>query len=217
MTALGRVGIIVTDIQGDFTTYHEGSLAVPDTDAIYVVRVNQATKELYDAGFPVFATQDWHTENHVSFYTNHTGAEPFQDITLPDGRTQTLWPPHCVEDSPGADLLLDSDHVTYNIHKATDPDYESYSAFADEKGTPTELDALLRKEGVTTVVIYGLATDRCVMYTALDAVKAGYRVVVIKELCRGIKPESTEAALKEMKDHGVQIMEVYSLDKFKEY
>ena len=52
----------------------------------------------------------------------------------------------------------------------------------------------------------GLATDYCVAYSALDAIRAGFAVTVLEDACRGIDLEGSLArAMKEMRDAGVVI------------
>ena len=203
----GQVGVIVVDVQGDFTTYRNGSLAVPGSDEAYVEQVRRATKALHDAGLPIYATQDWHPRNHMSFFMNHPGTKPFQAIKLEDGRTQVMWPPHCVQGTEGAKLLLDRGLFRRVVQKGKDPKYDSYSGFRDDGGTDTEMDRVLRSDGIRTVVVYGIATDYCVKATAIDAKKAGYDVVVIKELCRGVAPDTSKAALGEMRALGIRIVD----------
>ena len=206
-----RTGILVVDMQADFTEYRNGSLAVPGTGESYVEAVNRAVGELHGSGFPLFATRDWHPVNHISFFTNHEGSQPFQQVTLADGRTQTLWPPHCVQDTPGAGLLVDETLFTHIFGKGTDPRFDSYSAFQDDRGAVTELDKVLRAEKIGTLVVFGLATDYCVRATVLHGVKRGYRVVLMSDLCRGVAPETSRAALTEMAAAGAHVMEIYSL------
>lgn len=64
-----KTGVIVTDIQGDFTEFKHGSLAVKDTDQRFVDKVLAASKTLKEKGVAIFATQDWHPGNHISFFT----------------------------------------------------------------------------------------------------------------------------------------------------
>ena len=96
-------GVIVVDIQGDFTKFKNGSLAVDGTDETYIKAAEENTKKLKQAGFPIYATQDWHPKNHASFFTNHKGQKAFDVIKL-HGKDQVLWPPHCVQNTPGAEI-----------------------------------------------------------------------------------------------------------------
>ena len=203
--AEAKTAVIVVDVQGDFTTWKDGSLAVPGTDAAFVKEVEGATRRLSQAGFPVFATQDWHPANHVSFYTNHPGKKPFEAIPI-DGRTQVLWPPHCVQGTENAKVLLERRLFLGVVKKGQNPQFDSYSGFQDDGGQKTEMDALLRQHGIHQVVVYGIATDYCVRATALDAVANGYRVIVVEGLCRGVAPETSAQAWEEMKKRGVRII-----------
>ena len=209
-----KIGVIVVDVQGDFTEWKEGSLAVSGTDEAYVRQVEEATRKLRDAGFLIFATQDWHPPNHVSFYTNHPGKKPFEVIDV-DGRKQVLWPPHCAQGTEGARILVDNNLFRAVVQKGRDPRYDSYSGFQDDGGQKTEMDTILRLNGIETVVVYGIATDYCVKATALDAAKAGYKVIVVKELCRGVAPDTIEKALEEMRSAGVMIVERLDIERIK--
>jgi nicotinamidase/pyrazinamidase len=198
-------GVIVTDVQGDFTVWKEGSLAVPGSDADYVRAVETMTRELKELGLRIFGTQDWHPANHISFFTSHPGKQPLDVIDV-NGRSQILWPPHCVQGTEKARILIDNDLFLAVVRKAQNPLIESYSAFHDDDGAKTEMDAILRLNNVKNLAIYGLATDFCVKATALDGVRAGYRVTVVEELCRGVAADTTASALQEMTGAGVRIV-----------
>ena len=200
-----KIGVIVVDMQGDFTTWKKGSLAVNDTDGAFVAKVEKTTVMLKEKGYPIFATQDWHPAEHVSFFSNNQGTEVMQVIEI-DGRPQVMWPPHCVQNTPGAEILITVDDSNKTVRKGMDPPFDSYSGFADDGGHKTDLDNLLQKDGIKKVILYGLATDYCVKATALDAIQAGYKVDLIIDLCRGVSPDTTASALEEMKDRGVTIV-----------
>ncbi len=209
-----RIGVIVVDFQADFTQLKNGSLAVEGTDELFVKQVEECTKKLKEAGFPIFGTLDWHPANHISFFTSHPGKKVFDVITL-RGKDQVLWPPHCVQNTPGAEVLLDQTLFKALVKTATDPQFEGYSGFQDDGGKKTGLDDLLKKDKIKKVVVYGIATDYCVRATALDAVALGYRVILIKSLCRGVAPDTSRKALEEMRDTGVIILDDLDLNKIK--
>jgi nicotinamidase/pyrazinamidase len=200
-----NTGIIVVDVQADFTELKSGSLAVPGSDAQYISAVQRSTQRFLKQGLRIYYTQDWHPADHVSFYTNHPGTDPLQ-IKEIDGRPQVMWPPHCVQGTPGAMILITADGPTQTVRKGMDPRFDSYSGFADDGGHKTDLDNRLQKDGIKKVMVYGLATDYCVKATALDAIDAGYRVDLILDLCRGVSPETTASALEEMAAKGVAII-----------
>jgi nicotinamidase/pyrazinamidase len=209
-----KVGVIVTDIQGDFTKLKKGSLAVEGTDEAYIKAVEKNTKKLKNAGFSIFATQDWHPANHLSFFTNHKGTKVFDVIKL-YGKDQVLWPRHCVQKTPGAKILLDEKLFKAIVQKGINPQYESYSGFQDDGGKKTEMDRLLKKEKITKLVVYGIATDYCVRATALDALALGYKVIFVKNLSRGVATNTSQMAIDQMKAKGVVVLDDLDLEKIK--
>lgn len=200
-----KVGVIVVDMQGDFTTWKNGSLAANGTDQVFVEKVEKATRMLKEKGYPIFATQDWHPVEHVSFYPNHVGKEPFEAIQL-KGRTQVLWPPHCVQETENAKILLNQNLFVTIVQKGKDKRYDSYSGFQDDGGNKTDMDRILKKNGIKALIVYGIATDYCVKATAIDAADAGYKVTVVEGLSKGVAPDTTAKAIEEMKAKGISVV-----------
>ena len=66
------------------------------------------------------------------------------------------------------------------------------------------------------MVVYGIATDYCVKATAIDAADAGYKVIVVEDLCRGVAPDTSKKALEEMKAKGITVMKELDLKKIKD-
>ncbi|MDI7262006.1 MAG: bifunctional nicotinamidase/pyrazinamidase [Thermodesulfobacteriota bacterium] len=209
-----KIGVIVVDVQGDFTKFKNGSLAVEGTDEAYIKAVEENTKKLKAAGIPIYATQDWHPKNHASFFTNHPGKKAFDVIKL-HGKDQVLWPPHCVQNTPGAEILLDKKLFKAIVKKGMNPQYDSYSGFQDDGGKKTEMDKILKKDKIKKVVVYGIATDYCVRATALDAAAAGYKVIMIKNLSRGVAPDTSQKATEEMKVKGIIVLDDVNIEKIK--
>src|SRR4051812_49361700 len=124
--------LILVDLQHDFCP--GGALAVNKGDETIAI-----ANRLMPHFSLIVATQDWHPANHKSFATQHPGKKPGDTIEL-DGKPQVLWPPHCVQDTPGAELHkeLDRSKITEVIRKGTDASIDSYSGFFDnnhEKAT----------------------------------------------------------------------------------
>ena len=199
-----KIGVIVVDLQGDFTTYKNGSLAVEGTDEAFVNKVQKVTQELSAKGYPIFGTQDWHPGDHISFFSNHSGKKPFEAIQI-EGRTQVLWPPHCVQETENARVLVDNNLFIAIVKKGKDKKFDSYSGFQDDGGAKTEMNRILQKNGIKELIVYGIATDYCVKATAIDAAAAGYKVTVIEGLSKGVAPDTTAKALEEMKAKGIII------------
>ena len=198
-------GVIVVDIQGDFTTWKNGSLAVEGTDRSFIDRVQRSTVSLAAKGCPIFGTQDWHPADHVSFFTNHPGKAPYESIEI-GNRSQILWPPHCIQGTENARVLVDNNLFLAIVKKGTDLRFDSYSGFQDDGGDRTEMNDILKRNGIVDLIVYGLATDYCVKATAIDAANAGYGVTVVEGLSRGVGPETTANALEEMSAMGINII-----------
>src|SRR5256714_7871098 len=191
MTAL-----ILVDIQNDFVP--GGALAVPGGDQIVPI-----CNRLMDRFELVIATQDWHPANHGSFAANHPGRRVGDVIEL-DGVSQVLWPVHCVQGTRGAELVksLDLSRVARVFQKGTDPRIDSYSGFFDNgHRKSTGLGDYLKGRGATEVHVLGLATDYCVKFTALDARRLGFLVVLVEDGSRGVElaPGDVESAVAEMR------------------
>ncbi len=212
----GKIGVIVVDMQGDFTTMNKGSLAVSGTDAAFVQKVEEATKELAGHGFYIFGTQDWHPVDHVSFYINHSGKKAFELIEV-NGKPQVLWPPHCVQGTENARVMVDNNLFLAIVKKGKDSRYDSYSGFQDDGGANTEMDKILKRNGIQKVVVYGLATDYCVKATAIDAKNAGFKVIVVEDLCKGVAPETTQKAYEEMAAAGVKVIKTLDLKTIRDF
>lgn len=137
----------------------------------------------------------------------HRIRAPFESIDMVYG-AQTLWPDHCVQDTPGADFHQDllTARAQLIIRKGFRADIDSYSAFYEnDRRTPTGLAGYLRERGLRRIFMAGLATDYCVYYSAIDARRLGFDVVVIESGCRAIDlAGSLAAAWSGMDKAGVQ-------------
>jgi len=184
MTAL-----IIVDVQNDFCP--GGALAVANGDL--VVPLINALLPRFDV---VVATQDFHPADHASFAANHPGKRVGQVIEL-GGMPQVMWPPHCVQNTRGAQLRgdLDTSGLDGVFQKGTDPLVDSYSGFFDNgRQHATGLGEFLKARGVNEVFVCGLATDYCVRWTALDALSLGFATTVIADACRGVELQAGDSA-----------------------
>jgi nicotinamidase/pyrazinamidase len=173
--------LAVIDVQNCFLP--GGTLPVPDGDKVVPV-INR----LAPAFRHVVITQDWHTRHHISFASSHPGKKAFETVTLPYG-TQVLWPDHCIQGTPDADLHKDLriPHAELIIRKGYRQHVDSYSAFLEaDRKTMTGLTGYLKERGFKNVYFVGLATDFCVAWSALDAKRNGFNAQVIEDATRGI-------------------------------
>jgi len=196
--------VLLVDFQADFIEDQNGSLAVAGTDKAYVEAVVKATQVFAASGIKIFATQDWHPQNHMSFSRNNPDTEPFDVIEL-NGRSQIMWPVHCVQGTAGAQIMIKDALFEDVVQKGMNSEFDSYSGFADDGDHQTRLNNLLMQEGIKKLIVYGLATDFCVRFTVLDAIKAGFKVQLLSDLCRGVALDSTVEAMAEMRAKSVII------------
>jgi nicotinamidase/pyrazinamidase len=163
--------LLVIDLQYDFLP--GGSLGVPEGHEV-IAPINRLLAMYGQERLPVFASRDWHPENHVSF----------------QGRGGP-WPPHCVAGTRGAsfsnELALPDDVLV--ISKADTADADAYSAF---KGT--DLANMLRARGIARVAVCGLATDYCVLNTVTDALEEGFDTLIVPEAMRAVDVQPGDGA-----------------------
>jgi nicotinamidase/pyrazinamidase len=171
--------LILVDIQKDFLP--GGALPVPQGDKV-IEPANRYIEIFTKAGAPVFATRDWHPENHISFKENGG-----------------LWPKHCVQNTEGAQFAdnLKLPPEVFIINKGDRPEFDAYSGFQG-----TLLESLLRERGVKRIFVGGLATDYCVLNTVLGGLNLGFQVFWLADASKGITPEGEQRARNRMLTEG---------------
>lgn len=195
--------LIVVDLQNDFMPFG----ALPTKDGDEVVAVANRLMPKFDV---VVASQDWHPADHGSFASQYPGKSPGDHVKLADV-DQILWPDHCVQGSKGAALvedLLTSD-IDKIFHKGVDRNIDSYSTFFDNAHKrETGLHQYLTEHFVKDVYVLGLATDYCVKFSVLDALRLGYNTYVIVDGCRAVNffPDDSKRALAEMDWAGARLI-----------
>ena len=168
--------------------------------------------DLMDRHDLIVATKDWHPAGHGSFAANHEGKRPGDVIDL-NGLPQILWPIHCVQNTPGAEFVegLDAGRIDQVFHKGVDADIDSYSGFYDNgHRRSTGLGEYLKGQDVGLVTVIGVATDYCIKFTALDAVRLGFKTRLLRVAIRGVELREGDIsrAMDEIRDAGVQVMPV---------
>ncbi len=164
--------LLVVDVQNDFCP--GGALAVPDGDAVITV-LNDWIQAAVAASVPIYASRDWHPEDHVSF-TERGGP----------------WPRHCVQDTDGAAFHADLDLPagTVILTKADRPDQDAYSAFEG-----TGFAERLRADRVRRLWVGGLALDYCVRASVLDALAGdGLEAYLILAATRPVDVQAGDGA-----------------------
>ena len=158
----------------------------------------------------VVATQDWHPADHASFASQHPGKKPGDTVDL-NGVEQILWPDHCVQNTPGAAFApgFDRSRVAAVFHKGIDREIDSYSGFFRQWPSPEHRSGRVGSRPRVWMRSMSPAwrPTYCVKFSALDAIKAGFKTHIILEGCRGVElaPGDIEKAIHEMKAAGVNI------------
>ncbi|XVX21531.1 nicotinamidase [Actinomycetota bacterium] len=188
--------LIIVDVQNDFC--EGGSLAVTG-GADVARRIAALVADRRDGYAAIAATADWHHDPG-----GHWAAEG----TDPDYRDS--WPVHCKVGTGGEDFhdelkpaLPDVDAIFRKGHDSAA--YSGFEGMTDEAGAPKGLAEWLREKEIRQVDIVGIATDYCVRATALDAVSEGFETTVLTGLTAGVAPETTVAAIEEMRTAGVAV------------
>lgn len=171
--------LLCVDLQVDFCP--GGSLGVEEGNQI-IPKVNRLLQKAAKENVLIVFSRDWHPSNHSSF-SPHGGP----------------WPPHCVQNTPGAELHPDLciPRGALIISKGTDPNREAYSAFEG-----TQLEILLRDHSIRRLFVCGIATDYCVRHTVLDALGKGFEIVVVQDACAGVDTKGSQRAFEEFKGKG---------------
>lgn len=199
--------LLVIDVQNDFCP--GGTLAVADGAKI-IPEINTLMREgSFDH---IIATQDWHPESHTSFAVSHD-KQPFDVIDVSYGQ-QVLWPVHCVRGTSGAAFhpALDQKPIQHILRKGYRREIDSYSGFFEnDKATATGLHGLILSFAPVEqieLVIAGIATDVCVLNTAMDAKKIlRYPdVLVVTDACAGVSESGTIKALSDMREAGIRLL-----------
>ena len=190
--------LLVIDVQVDFC--EGGALACSGGAAVAKAITNHI--RTHGANYDhVIASRDWHTPNSLN-----SGHFPPPGIA-PD--FVTTWPLHCIAGEGGAEYHENLDVSLIDLHIKKGQDANGYSIFDGTDESGRNFETLIKELGITQVDVVGIATDYCVRASSLDANKHGLSVRVITSLTAGVNAQSTEAAIDEMVDAGVEVTPVF--------
>ena len=158
--------LLIIDVQNDFIK--GGTLAVQKSEKVIPV-----INKLMDKFDLIIASQDWHPNQTVHF---------------------DKWPAHCVAESRGAEFPsdLNKDKIDQIFYKGTGNKDDGYSAF---EATNIQLTEYLKQKGVKDLYICGIALEYCVKASALDALKEGFNVFLVKDATATFSDESEKVDL----------------------
>lgn len=182
--------LFIIDVQNDFT---EGGALGVDGGAAVAAGITSYLHENPDAYDEVIASRDWHhgtDDNGGHFATD--AAPDFVDT----------WPPHCVAGTSGAEYHPALDTSLIDVHVRKGQGVPAYSIFEGTTDEGVAFSDALEALDITEVDVVGIATDYCVRASALDALAGGRTVRVLTDLVAGVAPDSSAAALAELRDAG---------------
>jgi nicotinamidase/pyrazinamidase len=149
----------------------------------------------------VIASRDWHKANDAN--DGHFAVKN----ESPDFKTS--WPEHCVENELGSQYHANLDTSLIDIHIKKGQGANGYSIFEGVDDSGTSFPNLVTDLQITQVDVVGIATDYCVFASSMDAKKFGLAVRVITGLTAGVSQGSTENAIDDMVDEGIEVTPVY--------
>lgn len=191
-----KKALLIVDVQNDFCP--GGALGVKGGDKI-IPAINKYIRIFYREKLPIFVTRDWHPR-----VTKH-----FKDFG-------GAWPRHCIQNTKGARFhpKLRLPEGVVMLYKGMDPKEDSYSAFHAWSEAAVELSRLLKDRGINEIYIAGLATDYCVKYSAIDALKKKIKVKILKDAVKGVnlKADDSEKALRLILKMGGKLLTLKNLE-----
>jgi len=179
---VGRPALLVIDMQHDFLDEGVPLEAAGGRDIIpAVARTVAAARQ---AGVPVIYTQEAHRPGRVD---SGREADPGMGTDYyPGGSGGQPLPEHCVEGTRGIEIVSELACAPGDLRVLK----RRYSCFLG-----TDLDLLLRGLRVDTLLVTGVDSNVCVLWTTGDGFQLDYHVRVIEDCTAGTSPEEHEAAL----------------------
>ncbi len=192
-----KKALLIVDVQNDFCP--GGALGVKDGDKI-IPAINKYIKNFASKKLPIFASCDWHPKK-TSHFKEFGG----------------IWPKHCIQNTKGAafhpKLKLPKEAIL--LYKGMGPEEDSYSAFHAQGQNGMSFLNLLKILGIEEIYIGGLATDYCVKFSVVDALKERFKVKLLVDAIKGVnfKPNDSLDAIREMVRGGVKKITLKRLSK----
>jgi nicotinamidase/pyrazinamidase len=192
LTMAENLAFLDVDTQVDFMCA-SGSLYVPSAEQI-IPNLKRLMAYALEHRIPVLSSADAHCSDDPSF------AE---------------WPPHCVVGTAGqrriSETQLPSAIVVPNRPGAFDPPAEWSGQFVIEKqeydvSTNVNFEAILASLGPRRFVVFGVATEYCVLWSALALRKRTAPVDLVADAIKPITEEGGRRAIEQMTAAGVRLV-----------
>ena len=178
-----RRALVIVDVQNDFCDVPGAALPV-EGGAALAGRISEFMRSAASDYASIAATRDWHVNPG-----GHFSEEPdFEES----------WPPHCRAGEQGAEFHPDLDMRFVDAVFSKGKFSAAYSGFEGRSDEGATLGEWAKSLGIESVDVAGIATDYCVLATVMDAAAHGLKPRLLVDLCAGVTPSSTWAALDKM-------------------
>ncbi len=150
--------------------YENGALYLGDVAGNVLSEAEKIVKKAKIKNVPIFYICDSHHNEDAEF---------------------EIFPKHCLQHTIGGQVVeeIKPGENDYIILK------RRYSAFFG-----TDLDLYLREMGIIRIVLIGVCTNICILYTAASARMLNYKVDIIRDAVGSFDREAHQFALKELKN-----------------
>lgn len=187
-----KTALLIVDVQNDFCPGGALATARGDEVATRIAELISGTDGQAREYDYVVATQDWHIDPGAHFSEN----PDFVDS----------WPEHCVAGSEGAQIRrpVPTDQIDQFFKKGHYT--AAYSGFEGVNDADQLLADWLREHDIARLDVCGIATDHCVRATVLDALKEGFEVRVLQDMCSPVDDARGADALREMQNAGAALV-----------
>lgn len=187
MTDTAQNALIVVDVQPTFC--EGGSLAVAGGNAVAQRIADYVASHRQDYTL-IITTQDWHIDPGAHFSDNPDYVD--------------TWPAHGVAGTAEAELHPALNQLNANFAVKKGMYTAAYSGFEGETSSGQTLAELI--EGFQGVDVVGIAESHCVLETALDAQRLGFKTRVFTDLTEPVSAALGAAARQKMADAGVELL-----------
>ncbi|USS90739.1 cysteine hydrolase family protein [Fructilactobacillus carniphilus] len=169
-----KQALLIIDYTNDFVA-DDGALTLGKPAQVAEPAIIDLANQFVERGDIVILPTDLHQQD-----------DPYHPETK-------LFPPHNLKDTWGREFYGRL-QPWYNENQSNpnvwEMDKTRYSSFAG-----TDLDLQLRARGITELHLTGVASDICLLHTAVSAYNLGYQLVIHPKATAGFSPENQEFAL----------------------
>ncbi len=182
-----RRAMLIVGVQNDFCP--GGSAAVAQGDQV-AGPLSFLANTVEQAGGLIVAVREWHSESSEYFHGEHA-LRPF-----------------CVAGTPGAAFHRDL-HLSRRarfVFRGGDPREIGPSAFRSVDRHGKSLATLLADHGVEHVFVGGIATEREIRATVMDALRRGLHVSVVQDGLASLNPRQGAETLHALRVAGAEVV-----------